>query len=124
MRRLPFRLTKGPSCNIGRESQPLPEKFKNEITDERSDHSNCKIDLGKNIFDSPSQAPFPLHTRARKFRHQKIGIKEEDYKTDLGYCSPDIYLHPLHLNVFGGPTTSRIDGCFRKGRFCNARRGQ
>ena len=73
--------------NNGGSSQFLPKKFKNEISDERSGHGNGKIDLGKNIFDSPSQAPSPLHTRARKFPHQQIGIKEEDYKTDLGYAS-------------------------------------
>jgi hypothetical protein len=98
----------------GGKSQPPSEKFENEITDDRRDHSNCRIDLSKNIFDGPSQTPSPTHTRARKFPHQKIGIKEEDYKTDLGYGSPDIFFHPLHLNVLGVPTPSGLLRLFHK----------
>ena len=66
------------------------------MSDERGDHSNGKIDPGKNIPDSPRQTPSPLDSGTRKFPHQKVGIEEEDYETNLGYASPDI---PVHLSA-------------------------
>ena len=84
----------------------LPKKFNNHISDECSDHSNGKIDPGKNILDSPSQTTSPLHSRTREFTHQQVGIKEEDYKTNLGYGPSDSFLHCLYLNVFAVPGTS------------------
>jgi hypothetical protein len=41
-----------------------------------------------------AQATLPLpHARALKFFHQKVGIKQEDDKTDLDQRSPDTFLH-------------------------------
>jgi hypothetical protein len=69
------------------------KKFNGDITDERSDHRDGKVGLGKNIFHSPNQAPPLRGTRVSKLPHQKIGIEKEDYKTNLGQGSPDVIIH-------------------------------
>jgi hypothetical protein len=66
------------------ESQPLPKKFNHEIPNERSDHSNAKINFAKDIVDRPSQTSSARHTRVREFPHQKIGVKKKNDKTDFG----------------------------------------
>jgi len=67
-----------------RESQFFPKKLHHEITDERRNDCDGKIDFGKNIMESPSQACGAKHAGAGKFPHQEVGIKEEDYEAHLG----------------------------------------
>jgi hypothetical protein len=71
--------------------EPLLEKFKKDITDERGYRGNFKISSGKNVSDYPSYTPFRPHARALKLSHRKIGIKEEDDKTYLDQRPPDIF---------------------------------
>src|SRR6266446_3521384 len=82
--------------------ESFSKKFKQDVADERGDHGNCKIGSGKHISDCPSHAPLLPHAGALKFSHQKIGIKQEDDKTDLDQRPPNIL---LHSNIASLPET-------------------
>jgi hypothetical protein len=71
----------------------MPQKFDKDIADERGYRGNYKILCGKNILDSPKQASALAQAGMREFSHQKIGIKQEGYKTHLDHGSPDIFHH-------------------------------
>jgi hypothetical protein len=73
--------------------ESLSKKFKKDVTDQSGRHGNSKIGSGKNISDGPSYAPLLAHTRALKFSHQEIGIKQEHDKPNLDHRSPGILLH-------------------------------
>ncbi len=90
------------SIQHGQRSGIFPKKFKNKITDKRRNHGNSKISLAENISDCPSKALYAPQTRACKLSHQEIGIKEEDYKTNLDYGAPDILFHSCTL-IFTEP---------------------
>jgi hypothetical protein len=80
-----------PGCRRGLEF--LSKEFKKDVTDECGYHGDFKIGNRKNISDCPNDTPLPPHSRALKFSHQKVGIKQEDNKSHLDHRSPDIFLH-------------------------------
>jgi hypothetical protein len=73
--------------------EPLPKKFKKDITGQCGNGGNFKIGDGKNVSDCPNYPPLPAHARALEFSHQEIGIKKEHDEADLDHRSEGIFLH-------------------------------
>jgi len=65
----------------------LAKVLKNYIADQCGNDRNREIGGCKNISNGKSQA-LSLLICMSKFPHQEIGIKQEDYETDLNDCSP------------------------------------
>jgi hypothetical protein len=80
----------------------FPEKFDDQITDERGYCGNLKIRGGENILEGPTQAVFPSHARPFKFSHQQVGVKEKEDKPDLDGRSSDVFLHDT-AGFYGAP---------------------
>ena len=66
----------------------LPKIFKHYLAEQSGNDGNCGIRDGENIFDAEHQA-LSVANRTSKFPHQKIGIEQKDYETDLNNCPPD-----------------------------------
>lgn len=65
----------------------LSKVVKTQVTEQAGNDGNGEISGRENIFKSESQA-LPLAICTSELAHQKIGIEQEDYETDLNYRLP------------------------------------
>src|SRR5713101_5959324 len=105
----------------------LPEVLKNDIADQCGNDRNCEVGGCKNIFKGKNQG-LSLLICMRKLPHQKIGIKQEDYETDLNDRPPKrgqlsgvfrVRIHRLtiakSLAVLGQNSETALEAFHRRG---------
>ena len=77
----------------------VPQKFNNDIADERGCNGNRKIGGGNNVRNSPGDAQFPSFSGVRKFAHQQVDIEQEDDERYLDHGPPDRLFHLTEVQL-------------------------
>jgi hypothetical protein len=82
-------------------SESAAQGFEEQVTNQRCYQGDDEIGCGGYILECPGETLRTPHSRTFELAHQKVGIEEEDDKTDLRHRSQGFSLHLRTLSWMG-----------------------